>query len=391
MKKLEKSKQNILQITPFFSPNIGGVETHLNDLISELAKNEINSYVLTYQPIMSNIKAPHEEIINKRIYIRRIEIFRNLFNKLEAYPIFDFLLLTPVLFIYSVYFMLRNHKKINIIHAHGLSAAFISTFLKLFFRKPILLSTHVTYSFGDNLMSKISKKIIKNFNHIFTLSEASKKELINLGINKNKISIYRHWIDLEKFKPREKKELRKKYKFNSEDFIVLFAARLIDKKGVVPLIEGFNLLNDFKYKLIIAGTGPLEEVVLQNSKLNKNIKYLGGLKPDELKNYLSLSDTLIIPSTHDEGFGRVILEALGSGIPIIGSNRGGIPEAVNSQVSLLIDVNPQNIKNSIIKMEEFIRKIGSKEMEKKCRDFAESKYSPNNCKTILEVILKEAK
>ena len=239
-------------------------------------------------------------------------------------------------------------------------------------------------------MSKISKIIIKKFNHIFTLSEASKEELIYLGVAKNKISVYRHWVDLEKFKPRDKKDLRKKYKFNSNDFIVLFASRLIEKKGVIPLIEGFNLLGNENYKLLIAGTGNLAEYIIQSKNLNPNVYYLGGLDSEEMKNYLSLSDTLIIPSTHNEGFGRVILEALASGIPVIGSNRGGIPEAVNSDISILIDVTPQNIKDSILQMKNYIQNKGSSNLEKICRKFAESRYSYNNFKTFLEVIYKES-
>ena len=86
--------------------------------------------------------------------------------------------------------------------------------------------------------------------------------------------------------------------------------------------------------------------------------YLGGLKSEQLKDFYSLSNTLIIPSTHDEGFGRVILEALACGIPVIGSNRGGIPEAVNKEVSILFDVSIKNVSKSIIEMEERISKKG---------------------------------
>ncbi len=207
MEKLLKSKLNVLQLTPFFSPNIGGVETHLDDLVLELSKKEINSYVLTYQPVMSNEKAKEEEIKYERVYIKRLEIFRNLFMKLEPYPILDFLLLTPLLLFYSIYFLILKNKTIDIIHAHGLNAAFIARVLKILFNKPILVSTHVTYSFGKSFLGKIVFRIFNGFDHIFTLSRASKKELLELGIPEGKITLYKYWVDQENFKIRNQVSL----------------------------------------------------------------------------------------------------------------------------------------------------------------------------------------
>jgi glycosyltransferase involved in cell wall biosynthesis len=386
MEKLNRDL-NILQLSPFFSPNIGGVETHLDDLVKELANRRINSYVLTYQPVMSKINAPSVEKIGKYIFIRRLEIIRNLFLKIEPYPILDFLFLTPPLLIYSIYFLIKRNKKnkIDMIHAHGLNAAFISMFLKFFFKTPFVVSTHATYSFKKGLLSKLVSLIMSNANHIFTLSKASKEELLKIDLPESKISVYKYWVDQVKFNLKDKQALREKYQVNKNLFVVLFAGRLFEKKGVTPLIEGFNMLLNEDKMLIIAGTGPLESFVKEQVELNNKIKYLGGLNSDLLSDYYSLADALIIPSTHDEGFGRVIIEALSSGIPIIGSNRGGIPEAVNNEVSILIDVNPKNISKGIKEMEEFIIKNGAEKMQKKCRTFAEKNYSCDNINTFIKI------
>jgi len=379
---------NILQITPFFSPNIGGVETHLNDLVKELAKNKIYSQVLTYQPVMSTEKALSFESVGEYIKIRRLEIPRNLFLKLEPYPILDFLLLTPILLFYSIYFLIKSNNKFDLIHAHGLNAALIGCILKFFFKKPLVVSTHVTYSLENSILSKIVFKIFEYSDFILTLSKASKNELKNLGISEKKIEVYRYWVDQEMFCIRDKTQLRKKHKFNSTDFITIFVGRLIEKKGVIPLIEGFNLIDKKNHKLLIAGTGPLENYVIQNTKKNQNIFYLGGLKSEQLKDFYSLSNTLIIPSTHDEGFGRVILEALSCGIPVIGSNRGGIPEAVNKEVSILFDVSIKNVSESIIEMEERISKKGEEYFSKVSREFAEKNYSCDNINTFIKIYEK---
>lgn len=378
----------ILQITPFFSPNIGGVETHLDDLVKELAVNKISSDVLTYQPVMSKEKALSEEKVGNYIYIRRLEIFRNLFIKVEPYPVLDFLLLTPTLLIYSLYYLIRNHSKIDIIHSHGLNAALIGCVLKFIFQKPLVISTHVTYALENTFLSKLVFKIFDYSDYILTLSFASKNELIKLGINKNKIEVYRYWVNQNLFKLRDRDVLRKKYGYQNNDFIVLFVGRLIEKKGLIPLIEGFNLFNDTKIKLLIAGTGPLEDYVKESSEKNKNIIFLGGLKSELLKDYYSLSNTLIIPSTHDEGFGRVILEALSCGIPIIASNRGGIPEAVNDKVSILFKVSSKNVFENILLMRKMVEEKGIDQMSKICREFAEKNYSCDNINTFIKIYEK---
>jgi glycosyltransferase involved in cell wall biosynthesis len=368
----------ILQLTPFFYPNIGGVETHLLDLTSELSKKKIFNYVLTYQPLMSNIQAKEKENLNDYVFIHRIPILRNVFIKIEKFPLFDFLYLTPKLFINAVLLLISN-QKFDLIHAHGLNATFIAYLLNKLFKIPYVTSTHVLYSFKKDLMQKISRIVYLNSAHIFALSNFSKRELIGLGIPESKISVYRYWVDQDIFKIRDKKILRKDLNLFPEDFIVFFAGRLIEKKGIIELIDGFNLIDkNLKIKLIVAGTGPCDGYVKDASKSNSNILYLGGLDAENLKKYYSLSDVLIIPSTHDEGFGRVILEALSSGIPVLGSNRGGIVEAITPEVGMLFDVSKENIFKSILEIKKFIELKGAKNLEKTCRDFAEKNYSCDN-------------
>ena len=68
------SSKGILILTPFFSPNTGGVETHLDDLVEYLVKRSYQVYVLTYQPLMNNIQAQSVEK-KPNLEIRRIKWF----------------------------------------------------------------------------------------------------------------------------------------------------------------------------------------------------------------------------------------------------------------------------------------------------------------------------
>lgn len=383
----------ILHITPFFSPNIGGVETHLDDLVSELANNKIYSDVLTYQPVMSDVNAPSEERRGSYVFIKRFNIVRKLFIKIEPYPILDFLLLSPLLFIHSFFYLLKNSKKVNLLHAHGLNASLICKFLSIIFNIPYVVSTHATYDLKPSLLSKLIYFTLSSSSLIFTLSHASKKELVSIGIPKEKIEVYRYWVDQRVFDIKKDFEIRSKLKIDGSDFVVLFIGRLIEKKGVKPLLEAFKVLEkeNPQIKLIIGGTGPLEDEVNEFSKYHLNTIYIGGVKNTEISKYYNSADTLIIPSTHDEGFGRVILEALSCGIPVIASNRGGIPEAVNKDVSILIEVSPENIIKSIFEMKKKIEANGLKRIQEICREFALKNYSCDNINTFIKGYEKSQK
>jgi glycosyltransferase involved in cell wall biosynthesis len=110
---------NILQLTAHFSPNLGGVETHLQDLVDRLVEKKNNVTVLTYQPLSTDISAPWlEHKLNTTII--RLPWIRGWFYRLVDSPILEFMYLFPGLFVVLPFILFR--KKIEVIHAHGLVA-----------------------------------------------------------------------------------------------------------------------------------------------------------------------------------------------------------------------------------------------------------------------------
>lgn len=354
---------SILVLTPFYFPNIGGVETHLSDLVKELSK-KYKVFVHTYSPITTlNVKYQKFEK-HKNIKIYRYPWFgKTLFHKLEKFPIFDFLYLTPYLFLRTFIWMLSNHKKIKIIHSHGFNGAFCGLLLSKIFNKKHLISTHAIY---DNInTSLILKYTLNNSNHILCLSKASAQQLIKWGINKSKISVYKYWIDLNIFKPFQKKE---------KDFSILFVGRLIEKKGIKILVKTAKLLPNIKF--IFIGTGPLTEYL--KSLKEKNILFLGKIENTKLSEYYSKYHIFCAPSLYEEGYGRVVMEAVACGTPVIASNRGGLPEALDPTVSILVKpTNQTTLKKAILKMQKEYKKY-----QNKCRPYALKNFSTKNLKLI---------
>jgi glycosyltransferase involved in cell wall biosynthesis len=370
-------------LTPVFSPNVGGVETHLDDLCNLLSDNGYKVYVITYQPLMTGVRAKGVER-KGNLEIRRISWFgRNWFYKLEQYPLLEFLYLFPGLFVYSFLFLLGNVKKIDVIHAHGFVAAGVTMILATVFSKRSILSTHTVYgSLPQSAMAPFFKRILNSFDVILCLSCKSKEELIDLGIDSKKIDVYTYWVDQAIFKPRDRHECREKLGWE-EKFVVLFVGRLIEEKGVKILSKVSEMLSCYeRMQFVFIGDGPLAGELSRISERTGNIVFLGKVKNEELSLYYNAADVVLVPSLGREGFPRVILEALSCGTPVIGTRRGSIPEAVNASVGFLTEPEAREIASAILHLVNLSKH--SEELRQKCREYAQDRFSNRN----LEVILR---
>ena len=363
--KLFKSN-SVLILTAHFSPNVGGVETHLDDYVDVLKKKNFDVTVLTYIPLTSKAKYKlFEESKTKKII--RIPWPKDLFYKLVDIPFLEFIYIFPGLFIVLPFVIIWRRP--SSIHSHGLVAGSVGMFWSKVFGLRSVLSTHSMYQFPNSgVYFSFAKFVFSNTDKILVLSEQSKKEIENLT-RRNDIIKFTYWIDLDSFT---------KAKRSSKNFIVLFVGRLVEIKGIKLLIESAKTW-DKQIFLEIIGTGPLQKFVEDNQSIN--IKYLGKIENSKLSEYYSRASLVIVPSVNEEGFGRVILEALASSTPVIASNLGGIPEAMNNKVGKLIRPTKLNIKNSV----EYFYKNRSKleALSKNASNFAQEKYSEENAEKII--------
>ena len=130
------------------------------------------------------------------------------------------------------------------------------------------------------------------------------------------------------------------------EYIVLFAGKLAEFKGVDTLLRvahRYERLTEREIVTLIAGDGEEREKLSDLHKLLglRHTFFLGNQKQDELRRLYNAADVFVMPSRR-EPFGLVALEAMACGLPVVGSNEGGLPEFINSSVGTLVSSNDED-------------------------------------------------
>ena len=116
---------------------------------------------------------------------------------------------------------------------------------------------------------------------------------------------------------------------------LLFVGRFVEKKGVAHLLEAMRALESESaaVDLILIGDGPIAEALERQASGLKHARFLGWLPNDEVRRFMRGALALCVPSVaarsgDAEGLPNVVLEAMACAVPVIGSQAGGIAEAI---------------------------------------------------------------
>lgn len=361
-----------------FLPNIGGLETHLKDLIEELNKKDWKVTVLTYQPLNTPALGKWIEKA-KNLIIFRLPILRGLFYKLYKKPLLEFLFLEPLLFL-ATPIVLLMYPDISVVNGQGLIAGFTASFWSKVFRKRYVITAQSVYNFPKKgLYRQICRWIFKSADKVIAISNQTRKDIETLGIDSEKIIVYTNWENSDFFKPQNKDRAKKELGF-TDKFVVSFFARLVEEKGVKVVIEAAKLF-DKGIILAIYGEGPLMDYVKSAVQKNKNIVFMKTIPPDLLPLHYSAADLVVMPSLHEEGFGRVAAGALFCGTPVIASNRGALPEVVDNSVGKVINPIPKEIAKIVNFY--FLNRAALRRCALNARKYALSKFSEKNAEVII--------
>ncbi|GAA0129020.1 glycosyltransferase family 4 protein [Methanococcus maripaludis] len=344
--------------------------TYLHQLSKNLVKLGVEVHV-----IAPHAKNAHVEEIIDGVHIHRFRyMYPDKFETLAYFPgipenikkRFSKLQVLPFVISMTInLFKLTKKHKFDIINPHWIiPSGWITT--GTIFKTPI-----ITTIYGADLTLPINKypflkvfleKSLLKSDGIISISTFTKKYALNnfLEISEESIKVVPYGVDDKYFIPPSLKNTENKFDTN---YTIMTCGRLVERKGIKYLIESMvEVLKKFpKTKLIIVGDGPEKNNLVEYSKklgILENIEFLGAVHEEILPKWYKSCDLFVLPSIVDssgdtEGLGLVLVEAMASAKPVIGTNVGGIPDIIskNSDYGYLIDQkNPKELSVKIIEI-----------------------------------------
>ncbi|MGB9702739.1 MAG: glycosyltransferase family 4 protein [Candidatus Kapaibacteriota bacterium] len=197
--------------------------------------------------------------------------------------------------------------------------------------------------------------VYKNTDGAIVIAEFMKKQLAETTIiPENKIEFVYIGIELDKYNPLNfnKVELRKKLNIPPDSFVIINIARMDSLKDQGTLIKAFADANIPDSLLLLVGEGEHKNIyqeLVTKLGLSDKVRFLGFRK--DLPELLNASDLFVLP-TLSETLGIVLLEAMASRLPVIGTNSGGVPELIqNGHNGFLFEPKDnETLKELIIKI-----------------------------------------
>ena len=236
----------------------------------------------------------------------------------------------------------RLGKTAELVDVHFALYAFVPIVLGALRRKPLVVHFHGPWA--DESVSSgrchpltarakqiVERAVYRRATVAVTLSGAFKRVLVeSYGVEPWKVKVVSPGVDLDRFSPGDRLAARDELGLSSGSWVACSVRRLVPRMGLDVLLRAWGML-DGERVLLIAGEGPerarLEQMAARFG-IADSVRFLGKVSEDELVSVYRSADVCVVPSTSLEGFGLVVLEALGCGIPVIASDVGGLPSAL---------------------------------------------------------------
>jgi len=230
----------------------------------------------------------------------------------------------------------------------------------------------------SQLFEKYERLALMKSDIIITLTDFCLKELNEYGVKRNML-VVPGGVDTNMFRPINcAEEIKSRYDLSKDDNLILYAGRLVARKGLGDLLVALSRVVKKKKntKIILVGRGGLKnhlQKIALRLGISNNIIFTGQIPIDELIRHYAGADVFVLPSYY-EGQGLVLLESMACGTPVIATRVGGIPEVVtDGENGLLVEPRkPEHLADAILKMiddKELRIKLG-----KKGRETAVKKY-----------------
>lgn len=360
----------------FFSKeSVGGVGSFLKQISKIDEKKIIKRFYLYKKDSLSPIKTK-SRLINKDYPNNLVPSFQKIIHFLKN--------------IFLTYRILSKEKPDLIFTCDHYSSIIVLIIKKLFMAR-----LKIICQINTNIIKEIEQKPNKVYRIllinlmkglyptadkiVFTSNQLSKNLTKSFNLEKAKTLAIYYGIDIKKLNKTVNEECNQDTKKIKKDKIlkIVSIGRLVPQKDFFTVIKAFSLvIKEYKnISLFIIGDGELKKelnTLIKQLKLDKNIHFLGWKK--NIYTYLKIMDIFVF-SSHYEGFGMVIIEAMACGLPIIATNSPYGPAEIldNGKYGILIPVN-----NEKMMAKEMERLLKNKKLRDKYGDLARQRAKKFN-------------
>ena len=232
----------------------------------------------------------------------------------------------------AVYVGLRLQKMgINHLHAHFAGMAARTAFwINKFFSITFSFTAHANDIFSPRQFEIRLDKLVDSARAIVTETDYAARFLCEqFPRRSDRVHRIYNGLDLTEFGRAD---------FSSTPPLIIAVGRLIPKKGFSDLIRSCALLAERgkSFRCEIIGEGPLGEALrrqIDDMHLQNNVELIGAKPQTQLRGRLAAANVFVLPSVMDPDGGMdnlptVIMEAMATGLPVVSTNIGGIPEMI---------------------------------------------------------------
>ncbi len=213
----------------------------------------------------------------------------------------------------------------DVIYANWLGAGVVGALVNFMTSKPLV----VTFRGDDGYLARdrllwrlLTKWVARRASVVAPVSAELLNIMSALGVPEKKLLLPRFGVDTEMFHPPD--DLRQK----SPETSILFVGSLIMRKGLHDLLEALADPDLNKAKLIVVGEGmyaPQLTALCRRLGLSDRTEWVGTLPPADVAALMRSVDILCLPS-YMEGRPNAVNEAMASGLPVVTTRIGGIPD-----------------------------------------------------------------
>ncbi len=235
-----------------------------------------------------------------------------------------------------------DFSKYDLIHCHiPYPEGYVGAILSRKHKIPLIITCHGsdihTYPLQDPSVKAMTVSALTDAKKVIFVSDSLRQTALSLGYDGKNAAVIPNGVDTSHFTIKDREV--KKAELGMSGKVVGYIGNLNEVKRADKLPEIFQKIRGKRKDVgfLVVGDGELRKSIVDRCKeLKLNVKFTGMIPPSDIPNHINAMDVLLLPS-RKEGFGCVILEAQACGVPVVGSDCGGIPEAIGEGGTIIPD------------------------------------------------------